>query len=238
MNNLNSIKQARISKGLTIEELSTALKIDKEIIEKLEKGIQLPKKFQGYELSYKNSIYKHLGYEINHSNFIKSISPDYTNIILTIFFILFSVLILISTSLNIYSKYNQNNEIDFQKDNVHLEIEKFISSQNLDFIDHKVFLSNLIEIDMSTLDNKIEIFSDTRSSIFYKIHYLNDNSLKFGEILASKSLVLDLNTEFLIDISNISYIDKIMFQGKTFKVDKRLDFYLQGFDIKKLSQLL
>ena len=49
--------------------------------------------------------------------------------------------------------------------------------------------------------------------IYYKLHNLDNDTIQFGEILPSKSLILDSNDNFLIDISNISYIDKIIYEG-------------------------
>ena len=49
MNNLISIEQARKAKGVSIDELSKALKIDRSIIKCLEEGLELPKKFESYQ---------------------------------------------------------------------------------------------------------------------------------------------------------------------------------------------
>ena len=46
MKNLISIKEARIKKGLSINDLSKGLKLDPEIIRLLEENLQLPDKFK------------------------------------------------------------------------------------------------------------------------------------------------------------------------------------------------
>ena len=67
---------------------------------------------------------------------------------------------------------------------------------------------------------------------------LSTFSFSSGEILPSKSLVLDLNDNFLIDISNISYIDKIIYQGIEFKLKNEQNLYLKEFNVNKINQLL
>ena len=62
MKNLISIKEARIKKGLSINDLSKGLKLDPEIIRLLEENLQLPDKFKAYQSTYKKSIYRYLGY--------------------------------------------------------------------------------------------------------------------------------------------------------------------------------
>ena len=62
MKNLISIKEARIKKGLSINDLSKGLKLDPEIIRLLEENLQLPDKFKAYRSTYKKSIYSCLLY--------------------------------------------------------------------------------------------------------------------------------------------------------------------------------
>ena len=239
MNNLISIKQARKAKGVSLDELSKALKIDKAIIECLEKDIELPKKFKSYRKSYKNSIYRYLGYNIDHSINLKKLPEDSTKMILTVFFFSLSFIILVSLSINIYSNFNNKTSIKlFQKDNIYEEVEEYILAQSLEYIDHDIFLRSLKINERITYNNKVEFVADSNSTIYYKIHNLNDNFILFGEILPSKSLVLDLNDNFLIDISNISYIDKIIYEGIEFKLKNQQNLYLKEFNINKINQLL
>ena len=74
--------------------------------------------------------------------------------------------------------------------------------------------------------------------IYYKLHHLDNGSIQFGEILPSKSLILDLNDNFLIDISNISYIDKIIYEGVEIKLNNKQSLYLKEFKINEIDQLL
>ena len=61
MNNSSSIKEARLSKGLSIEHLAAKLKISPIIVEKIENNDELPNKFKSYEEILRNSILKYLG---------------------------------------------------------------------------------------------------------------------------------------------------------------------------------
>jgi len=238
LNNLISIEQARKAKGVSIDELSKALKIDRSIIKCLEEGIELPKKFKSYQKSYTSSIYRYLGYSVEHSTNLKTIPEDNTKMILTIFFFLFSFFILISLSINIYSNFNSKISIKvFQKDKIYEEVEKHLLSQSLEYIDHKNFLQSL-EIKNRVAYNNNVIFEANTLPIYYKLHHLDNDSIQFGEILPAKSLILDLNDNFLIDISNISYIDKIIYEGVEIKLNNKQNLYLKEFNINELDQLL
>ena len=238
MNNLISIEQARKAKGVTIDELSKALNIDRSIIKCLEEGLELPKKFKSYQNSYTSSIYRYLGYSVEHSTNLKAIPEDNTKMILTIFFFLFSFFILISLSINIYSNFNSKISIKiFQKDKIYEEVERYLLSQSLEYIDHKNFLQSL-EIKNRVAYNNNVIFEANTLPIYYKLHHLDNDSIQFGEILPSKSLILDLNDNFLIDISNISYIDKIIYEGVEINLNNKQNLYLKEFNINELDQLL
>ena len=238
MNNLISIEQARKAKGVSIDELSKALKIDRSIIECLEEGLELPKKFKSYQKSYTSSIYRYLGYSVEHSTNLKAIPEDNTKMILTIFFFLFSFFILISLSINIYSNFNSKISIKvFQKDKIYEEVERHLLSQSLEYIDHKNFLQSL-EIKNRVAYNNNVIFEANTLPIYYKLHHLDNDSIQFGEILPSKSLILDLNDNFLIDISNISYIDKIIYEGVEIKLNNKQNLYLKEFNVNEIDQLL
>ena len=238
MNNLISIEQARKAKGVSIDELSKALKIDRSIIKCLEEGLELPKKFKSYQKSYTSSIYRYLGYSVEHSTNLKAIPEDNTKMILTIFFFLFSFFILISLSINIYSNFNSKISIKvFQKDKIYEEVERHLLSQSLEYIDHKNFLQSL-EIKNRVAYNNNVIFEANTLPIYYKLHHLDNDSIQFGEILPSKSLILDLNDNFLIDISNISYIDKIIYEGVEIKLNNKQILYLKEFNVNEIDQLL
>jgi len=239
LNNLISIEQARKAKGVTIDELSKALNIDRSIIKCLEEGLELPKKFKSYQNSYTSSIYRYLGYSVEHSTNLKEIPEDNTKMILTIFFFLFSFFILISLSINIYSNFNSKISIKiFQKDEIYEEVERYLLSQSLEYIDHKNFLQSLEIKNRVAYNNNVVFEANTLLPIYYKLHHLDNDSIQFGEILPSKSLILDLNDNFLIDISNISYIDKIIYEGVEINLNNKQNLYLKEFNINELDQLL
>ena len=98
MDKLISIKEARIKKGLSINDLSKALKLDLEIIRLLDDNLKLPKKYRAYQSTYKKSIYRYLGYEIKYKNSISDIPIDYTKLSIVYFLLLlvFVILILLS----------------------------------------------------------------------------------------------------------------------------------------------
>ena len=64
------------------------------------------------------------------------------------------------------------------------------------------------------------------------------NTLQFGEITKSKELILELDNDFFIDLSNINNIDKIIYRGVEIRLNKELNSYLFNFHIKDLETLL
>lgn len=62
MNNSSSIKEARLSKGLSIEHLAAKLKISPLIIEKIENDEDLPDRFKSYEKFLETLYLNHLVY--------------------------------------------------------------------------------------------------------------------------------------------------------------------------------
>ena len=239
MNNLIPIKQARKARGVSVDELSKALKIDKSIIKCLEEDLELPKKYKSYQKSYISSIYRYLGYNVEHSINFKELPEDNTKMILTIFFFLFAFFILISLSINIYSNFNNKISIKiFPKDDIYEEVERYLSSVSLEYINHKIFLQSLDIKNRIAYNNNIKIEAISTSPIYYKLHNIDNDTIQFGEILPSKSLILDSNDNFLIDISNISYIDKIIYEGIEIKLNNKQNLYLKEFNINELDQLL
>ena len=53
-----------------------------------------------------------------------------------------------------------------------------------------------------------------------------------------KELIVDLDNDFLIDLSNINNIEKIIYRGIEFKLNKELNSYILNFNIRDLDTLL
>ena len=106
MDKLISIKEARIKKGLSINDLSNALKLDLDIIRLLDDNLKLPKKYRAYESTYIKSIYRYLGYDIKYKNSISDLPIDYTKLSIIYFTLLLVFTILTLLSFNIYNKFN------------------------------------------------------------------------------------------------------------------------------------
>ena len=62
--------------------------------------------------------------------------------------------------------------------------------------------------------------------------------MQFGEITKSNELILDLDNDFFIDLSNINNIDKIIYRGVEIRLNNELNSYLFNFHIKDLETLL
>ena len=239
MKKLISIKEARIKKGLSINDISKALKLDLEIIRLLDDNLRLPKKYRAYQSTYKKSIYRYLGYEIKYKNVTNDIPVDYTKISLTYFLLLLIFVILTLLSLNIYDKFNNKNlSDDIEKDQVYLEILNLSSEYDLNELSHDEFINNLIVTRRANYSQKLSIFSKYNKTIYYKIQNNIRKNIQFGEILHYKELNIELDDDFSIDLSNISNVDKIIYRGIEIKINTELNSYLVNFNIKDLETLL
>ena len=239
MENLISIKDARIKKGLSINDLSKSLKLDPEIIRLLEENLQLPNKFKAYRSTYIKSIYRYLGYEIKYKNSISDIPIDYTRLSIVYFLLLLVFTVLVLLSFNIYNKFNNQVSIrDIEKDQVYLDVLNLSSQYNLNELSHDEFINNLTISGRVNYSQKISIFSKFNKTIYYKIQNKNRKTIQFGEILQSSELILHLDNDFLIDLSNIDNVKKIIYRGIEIKVNEGLNSYLLNFNIKDLEVLL
>ena len=239
MEKLISIKEARIKKGLSIDDLSKALKLDLEIIRLLDDNLKLPKKYRAYQSTYKKSIYRYLGYEIKYKSLVSDIPIDHTKFSI-IYFLLFLVfIILILLSFNIYNKFN--NQISFkeiEKDQVYRDVLNISSQYDLNELSHDDFIKSLIPLNRANYAQNLSIFAKPNKTIFYKIQNNIKNTLQFGEIIKSNELILDLDNDFFIDLSNINNIDKIIYRGIEIRLNKELNYYLLNFYTKDLETLL
>ncbi len=239
MDKLISIKEARIKKGLSINDLSKALKLDLEIIRLLDDNLKLPKKYRAYQSTYIKSIYRYLGYEIKYKSSIIDTPIDYTKLSITYFLFLLIFIILILLSLNIYNKFNNQilfNEIE--KDQIYNDVLNISNQYDLYELSHDDFINNLVVLNRANYSQNLSIFAKPNKTIFYKIQNNIKNTLQFGEIIKSNELILDLDNDFFIDLSNINNIDKIIYRGIEIKLNEKLNSYLFNFDIKDLETLL
>ena len=239
MDKLISIKEARIKKGLSINDISKALKLDLEIIRLLDDNLKLPKKYRAYQSTYKKSIYRYLGYEIKYKSLISDIPIDNTKVSVIYFLLLLAFTILVLLSFNIYNKFN--NQISFkeiEKDLVYNDVYKIFNQYDLFELSHNDFLNSLIPLYRVNYSQNLSIFAKPNKTVFYKIQNNIKNTLQFGEITKSNELILNLDNDFFIDLSNINNIDKIIYRGLEIRINKQLNSYLFNFDIKNLETLL
>ena len=151
--------------------------------------------------------------------------------------LVFTILTLLS--FNIYNKFNnQLPYINFEKDQVYKDVLKQVSTYDSNEISHFEFVNNLIIVKRVNYSQKLSIFSKPNETIYFKLQDNNRKTIKFGEILQSDELNIDLDNDFLIDLSNINNIEKIIYRGIEIKVNKLSNFYLVNFNINNLEKLL
>jgi len=239
LKNLISIKEARLKKGLSISELANSLNLDIKLVQLLDDNLELPNKFKAYKSIYIRSIYKYLGYKIPFTNYFQESPYDYSRFLLTSFFLIFSLIILFFSSFNIYNKFNnQKGNKNFEKDKIYEDTLNFVSKNNLENINGKNFINLLVPLKRTNYSQTFILHANNLGSIYYKIKYINKKTIRFGELLQLDKIELDLDNDFLIDLSNIANIDKITYRGIEIKLKNNYQFYLKDFNINKLEKLL
>ena len=236
MNNSSSIKEARLEKGLSIEDLAHRLKISPFIIKKIENNEELPEKYKSYEKIFRNSILKLLGlYEISGTVKLNKIPEDNTKLVLTIFLLFLICTILFSLSFDMYKKFNLKSNLKFfEKDQIYIDIENKLSNFRYDEIDHEQFLNKLILLKNNNFYNFFEISVLDNNTIYYKVSNNNKKTQKFGAITPDNPLYLYFNDDFSIDLSNIKFIDKIFVNNSIYQINVDKSYALKKFDINKL----
>ena len=236
MNNSSSIKEARLEKGLSIEDLAHRLKISPFIIKKIENNEELPEKYKSYEKIFRNSILKLLGlYEISGQVKLNKIPEDNTKLILTIFSLFLICTILISLSFDMYKKFNLKPKLKFfEKDQIYLDMENKLSNFRYDEIDHEQFINKLILLKNNNFYNYFEISVLDNNTIYYKVSNNNQKTQKFGAITRDNPLYLYFNDDFSIDLSNIKLIDKIFVNNSIYQINVDKPYALKEFNLNKL----
>ena len=239
MKNLISIKEARLKKGLSISELAHSLNLDIKLVQLLDDNAEIPNKFKAYRSTYIRSIYNYLGYKIPFTNYFQESPYDYSKFLLTSFFLIFSLVILFFSSFNIYNKFNnQISNKNFEKDKIYEDTLNFVSKNNLENINEKDFINLLVPLKRTNYSQKFILHTNNSGPIYYKIKYIDKKTIQFGELLHLNKIELNLNNDFLIDLSNIANIDKITYRGIEINLKNNYQFYLKDFNINKLETLL
>ena len=235
MNNSSSIKEARLSKGLSIEHLAAKLRISPMIIEKIENDEDLPYRFKSYEKIFRNSILKSLGlYESSSVVELNPIPEDNTKLILTIFFFILVSTILISLSFDTYKKFNAKSKLKFiEKDQIYLDVKNILSNFDYEEINHEQFMNELVLIKSNNPQNIFEISVLDNYSIFYRVTDNKQKTINFGTITNDNPLKLDFNNDFSIDLSNIQYIDKIIVKNSIYQIDLDKPYAIKELSIDK-----
>ena len=239
MNKLFSIKEARLKKGLTVNQLATKLKMNTEIIQKIENNEELPDKFKSYEKIFRNSILKSLGlYENSTVVEVVPIPNDNTKLILTIFIFILVIIILFSLSFDMYKKFNFKSDFNLiEKDQIYLDAVKILSNFNYEEINHDQFINKLVLNNNNNIHNSFELSVLDNYSISYKIIDNIQKTINFGTITSDNPLKLDFNGDFSIDLSNIQFIDKIITDNFIYHINVIKSYALKEFNISKLSEI-
>tara|TARA_B110001452_G_C15140420_1_gene397089 strand:+ start:55 stop:786 length:732 start_codon:yes stop_codon:yes gene_type:complete len=236
------IKEAREKKGLSIYDVASRLRLNPLIIKNIEEGVDLTGVYASYEISYKKSIYKLLGIKIPKSEKkIYSINNN-LQILMIIYFIIFFSFSIMTITYYLISNFsnNQTSKLfinNYREDDLIILLKSVTKKSELDIIDSRKFLEILYFVEKKYTDNYFYIQFKPNTQSYYKIYFTRDGTEKFGQLNFQNSLLVDKKKEFLIDISDTSSIDFLIFNNAKYKLRDDSRYYLKNFNIKSLYNL-
>ena len=236
------IKEAREKKGLTIYDVASRLRLNPSIIKNIEEGVDLTGVYASYEISYKKSIYKLLGIKIHKSKKKIYYMDNGLQILMILYFIIFFSFSIMTITYYLISNFsnNQTSKLfinNYREDDLMILFKSVTKKSELDIIDSRKFLE-ILYYDQKKYTNTyfyIQLKPNTQS--YYKIYFMRDGTEKFGQLNYRNSLLVDKKKEFLIDISDTSSIDFLIFNNAKYKLRDDFRYYLKNFDIKSLYNL-
>ena len=236
------IKEAREKKGLTIYDVASRLRLNPSIIKNIEEGVDLTGVYASYEISYKKSIYKLLGIKIHKSKKKIYYMDNGLQILMILYFIIFFSFSIMTITYYLISNFsnNQTSKLfinNYREDDLMILFKSITKKSKLDIIDSRKFLE-ILYYDQKKYTNTyfyIQLKPNTQS--YYKIYFTRDGTEKFGQLNYRNSLLVDKKKEFLIDISDTSSIDFLIFNNAKYKLRDDFRYYLKNFDIKSLYNL-
>jgi transcriptional regulator with XRE-family HTH domain len=236
------IKEAREKKGLTIYDVASRLRLNPSIIKNIEEGVDLTGVYASYEISYKKSIYKLLGIKIHKSKKKIYYMDNGLQILMILYFIIFFSFSIMTITYYLISNFsnNQTSKLfinNYREDDLMILFKSITKKSELDIIDSRKFLE-ILYYDQKKYTNTyfyIQLKPNTQS--YYKIYFMRDGTEKFGQLNYRNSLLVDKKKEFLIDISDTSSIDFLIFNNAKYKLRDDFRYYLKNFDIKSLYNL-
>jgi transcriptional regulator with XRE-family HTH domain len=236
------IKEAREKRGLSIYDVASRLRLNPLIIKNIEEGENLTGVHASYEISYKKSIYKLLGIKIRKSEKkIYSINNN-LQILMIIYFIIFLSFSIMTITYYLISNFSNNQTsklfiYNYRDDDLMRLLKSITKKSELDIIDSKNFLENVYYDKKKFTKDYFYVQLKPNTQSYYKIYFTIDDTEKFGKLNFQNPLLVKNKKEFLIDISDTSSIDFLIFNNAKYKLRDDSRYYLKNFDIKSLYNL-
>ena len=104
-------------------------------------------------------------------------------------------------------------------------------------IEEYAFIDSLNFLENNNESFYFKIKLKPNKSIFFKIYYQTKQLQSLGELDSEMNLILLLSDNAIIDLSNLSAIEYLIFNGKKYTLPNDFSYYLKNFDISKLSNL-
>jgi len=236
------IKEAREKKGLTIYDVASRLRLNPSIIKNIEEGVDLTGVYASYEISYKKSIYKLLGIKIHKSKKKIYYMDNGLQILMILYFIIFFSFSIMTITYYLISNFsnNQTSKLfinNYREDDLMILFKSITKKSELDIIDSRKFLESLYYDEKKYTNAYFYIQLKPNTQSYYKIYFTIDDTEKFGQLNYQNSLLVNNKKEFLIDISDTSSIDFLIFNNAKYKLRDDSRYYLKNFDIKSLYNL-
>jgi len=236
------IKEAREKKGLTIYDVASRLRLNPSIIKNIEEGVDLTGVYASYEISYKKSIYKLLGIKIHKSKKKIYYMDNGLQILMILYFIIFFSFSIMTITYYLISNFsnNQTSKLfinNYREDDLMILLKSITKKSELDIIDSNFFLDILYNDEKKYTNDYFYIQLKPNTQSYYKIYFTREGTEKFGQLNFQNSLLVDKKKEFLIDISDTSSIDFLIFNNAKYKLRDDSRYYLKNFNIKSLYNL-
>jgi hypothetical protein len=163
-------------------------------------------------------------------------------ILMILYFIIFFGFSIMTITYYLISNFsnNQTSKLfinNYREDDLMVLFKSITKKSELDIIDSRKFLESLYYDEKKYTNTYFYIQLKPNTQSYYKIYFMIDDTEKFGQLNYQNSLLVNNKKEFLIDISDTSSIDFLIFNNAKYKLRDDSRYYLKNFDIKSLYNL-
>ena len=153
--------------------------------------------------------------------------------LMILYFIIFFSFSIMTVTYYLISNFsnNQTSKLfinNYREDDLMILFKSITKKSELDIIDPRKFLEILYYYKKKYNNTYFYIQLKPNTQSYYKIYFTRDGTEKFGQLNYRNSLLVDKKKEFLIDISDTSSIDFLIFNNAKYKLRDDSRYYLKN----------